>query len=56
MKISKSHRCQLEWVASSVVKNQRLRKSVKTLEKMLARAHADQDKLWVEKTQLEAEN
>ena len=29
---------------------------MKTLEKMLARAHADQEKLRVEKTQLEAEN
>jgi len=29
---------------------------MKTLEKMLAEAHADQDKLRAEKTQLEAEN
>ena len=56
MKISESRRRQLEWVAPSVAKNQRLHESMKTLEKMLARAHADQDKLWVEKTQLEAEN
>ena len=45
MKISESRRCQLEWAALSVVENQRLHESVKTLEKMLAKAHADQDKL-----------
>ena len=56
MKISESHRCQLEWVALSVVENERLCESVKTLEKMLAGAHADQDKLRAEKTQLEAKN
>ena len=56
MKISESHRRQLEWVALSVVENERLCESVKTLEKMLAGAHADQDKLRAEKTQLEADN
>ena len=39
-----------------VAENQRLHESMKTLEKMLAGAHADQDKLRVEKTQLEVEN
>ena len=56
MKISESRRRQLEWVALSVAENQRLRESMKTLEKMLAGAHADQDKLRAEKTQLEVEN
>ena len=56
MKISKSHKRQLQWAAPSIAKNQRLYESVKTLEKMLAGAHADQDKLRVEKTQLEVEN
>ena len=45
MKISKIHRCQLEGVAPLVAENQRLHESVKTLEKMLAGAHTDQDKL-----------
>ena len=45
MKISESHRHQLEWVAPSVAENQRLCESMKTLEKMLAGAHDDQDKL-----------
>ena len=56
MKISESHKCHLEWVAPSVAKNQRLRESMKTLGKMLARAHANLDKLRAEKLQLEAEN
>ena len=56
MKIFESRRRQLERAAPSVAENQRLCKSVKTLEKMLARAHADQDKLRAEKMQLEAEN
>ena len=56
MKISESHRHQLEWVAPSVAENQRLCESMKTLEKMLVGAHANQDKLQAEKTQLEAEN
>ena len=50
MKISESRRRQLEWVALSVAENQRLRESMKTLEKMLAGTHADQDKLRAEKT------
>ena len=56
MKISKNHRRQLEPAAPSIAENQRLRESVKTLEKMLAKAHIDQEKLRAEKTQLEAEN
>ena len=56
MKISDSRICQLERTAPSVAKNQRLRESMKTTEKMLAGAHADQDKLQAEKTQLEAKN
>ena len=45
MKISESHRHQLERAAPSVAENPRLRESVKTLEKMLAGAHANQEKL-----------
>ena len=45
MKISESRRHQLEWEALSVAENQKLRESMKTLEKMLAEAHADQDRL-----------
>ena len=56
MKTSESRRRQLERAAPSVAENQRLRESVKTLEKMLVGAHANQDKLQAEKTQLEAEN
>ena len=56
MKISKSRKHQLERAAPSVAENQRLREFVKTLEKMLARAHADQDKLQAEKKQHEAKN
>ena len=56
MKISESYARQLKWVAPSIAKNQRPRESVKTLEKMLAKAHADQEKLQAEKMQLEAEN
>ena len=56
MKISESRRRQLERAASSVAENLRLCESVKTLEKMLGGAHADQDKLRAEKTQLEADN
>ena len=40
----------------SIAKNQRLCESVETLEKMLAEAHADREKLLAEKTQLEMEN
>ena len=39
-----------------IAENQRLCESVKTLEKMLAGAHANQDKLQAEKKQLEVEN
>ena len=56
MKIFESRRRQLEWAAPSVAKNQRLCESVKALEKMLAGAQDNQDKLRAEKTQLEAEN
>ena len=56
MKISKNHMRQLKWVAPSIVENQRLHESMETLEKMLVEAHADREKLQVEKTQLEAEN
>ena len=56
MKISKNHMRQLKWVAPSIVENQRLRDSMDTLEKMLAEAHADREKLPAEKTRLEAEN
>ena len=54
MKIPKNHRRQLEQAASSVAKNQRLRESMKTLEKRLAEAHANKEKLQAEKMQLEA--
>ena len=56
MKISESHRRQLERAAPSVAENQRLHESMNTLEKMLDRAHTDQDKLRAEKTQLEVKN
>ena len=56
MKISENCVRQLKQVAPSIAKNQRLRESVETLEKMLAEVHADQEKLQAEKTQLEAEN
>ena len=56
MKIFENHARQLKWVAPSIAKNQRLRESVETLEKMLAEAHADREKLQAEKTRLEAEN
>ena len=56
MKISKNYAHQLKRVAPSIARNQRLRESVETLEKMLAEAHADQEKLQAEKMQLEAEN
>ena len=45
MKIFENHRRQLERAAPSVAENQRLRESVKTLEKRLAEAHADKEKL-----------
>ena len=45
MKISESRRRQLERAALSVAENQRLHESVKNLEKILAGAHADLDKL-----------
>ena len=56
MKISKNHKRQIEQAAPSVSENQRLCESVETLEKMLAEAHADWEKLQVEKMQLEAKN
>ena len=56
MKIFENHTCQLKRVAPSIADNQKLRKSMETLEKMLAKAHANQEKLQAEKTQLEVEN
>jgi len=56
MKISKNRTHQLKRVAPSIADNQKLRKSMETLEKMLAKAHANQEKLQAEKTQLEVEN
>ena len=56
MKISENRARQLKWVAPSIAENQRLCESVETLEKMLAKAHVDRQKLQVEKMQLEAEN
>ena len=56
MKIFENHAHQLKWAAPSIVENQRLHESVDTLEKMLAEAHADREKLQAEKMQLEAEN
>ena len=50
MKIFENHARQLKWVAPSIAKNQRLRESVETLEKMLAEAHVDREKLQAEKT------
>ena len=55
MKISENRACQLKRVAPSIAENQRLRESMETLEKMLAKAYADREKLQAEKTQLEAE-
>ena len=46
----------MKWVALSIAENQRLCESMETLEKMLAEAHADREKLQAEKTRLEAEN
>ena len=45
MKIFESRRSQLELAAPSVAENQRFHESMKTLEKMLAGAQVDQDKL-----------
>ena len=56
MKISENRTHQLKRAAPSIAENQRLRECVETLEKMLAEAHVDQEKLQAEKTQLEAEN
>ena len=56
MKISENHARQLKQAAPSIAENQRLHESVETLEKMLAEAHADREKLQAEKTQLEVEN
>ena len=56
MKICKNRTRQLERVAPLIAENQWLRESMETLEKMLAEAHADREKLRVEKTQLEVEN
>ena len=39
-----------------IAENQWLHESVETLEKMLAEAHADREKLRAEKTQLDVEN
>ena len=56
MKISENRACQLKRVAPSIAENQRLCESMETLEKMLAEAHTDREKLQAEKTQLEAKN
>ena len=56
MKISENHACQLKQVAPSIAKNKRLRESVENLEKMLAEAHADREKLQEENMLLEVEN
>ena len=56
MKISENRARELKLTASSITENQRLRESMETLEKMLAEAHADREKLQAEKTRLEAEN
>ena len=56
MKISENRVRQPKQVAPSIAENQRLHESMETLEKMLAKAHADREKLQVEKTRLEAEN
>ena len=56
MKIFENHARQLKWAAPSIAKNQRLRESMETLEKMLAEAHTDREKLQAEKMQLEVEN
>ena len=50
MKISENRACQLKWVAPSITENQRLCESMETLEKMLAEAHVDKEKLQAEKT------
>ena len=56
MKISENRARQPKRAAPLIAENQRLRESMETLEKMLAEAHADREKLQAEKTQLEAEN
>ena len=56
MKIFENHACQLKWVAPSIAENQRLCESMETLDKMLAEAHADWEKLQAKKMQLETEN
>ena len=56
IKIFENHTCSLEQVAPLIAENQWLHESVETLEKMLAKAHTDLEKLQAEKTQLEAEN
>ena len=56
MKIFENRARQLKRVAPSAAENQRLHESVENLEKMLAEAHTDWEKLQAEKTQLEAEN
>ena len=50
MKIFENHAHQLKWAAPSIVENQRLHESMETMEKMLAKAHADPEKLQAEKT------
>ena len=50
MKISENYTHQLKWVAPSIAENQRLHESMETLEKMLAEAHADREKLQAKKT------
>jgi len=56
MKISENRARQLKQVAPLITENQRLCESMETLEKMLAEAHTDREKLQAEKTQLEAKN
>lgn len=56
MKISENRTHQLERAAPTITENQRLRESMKALEKMLAVAHDDREKLEAQMAQLEAEN
>ena len=56
MKISENRARQLERAAPAIAKNQRLHESVEALEKMLAGAHGDREKLLARMAQLEAEN
>jgi len=56
MKISENRARQPKRAAPLIAENQRLRESMETLEKMLAEAHADREKLQAEKTRLEMKN